>query len=168
MRIYKGKVKSSQPSLCETLNKWPLDRDLDRSWCHCHTSSMIKLSWLQPTASTDNRQNTRARWKVLELAYNWCETQDMQPLGRDPDRSWCHRHNSIKLFWSQAMAPWTSAAAYEYVHGAMGCQKKNLYSSVAVPSAHVPLGRLSKFHISCRLGHEIFTLPMYIMAYLGE
>ena len=41
------------------------------------------------------------------------ETRDNLPLGRDPDRGWCHRHTSVlaKLFWSQFMAPWTSAAA---------------------------------------------------------
>ena len=38
-----GKVKSSQPSLCETQDKQLLGRDLDRSWCHHHTTSMIKL-----------------------------------------------------------------------------------------------------------------------------
>ena len=41
------------------------------------------------------------------------ETQDKQLLGRDPDRSLCHRHTSVKLFWSQPMASWTSAEAYK-------------------------------------------------------
>ena len=45
---YEGDLKSSQPSLRETWDKWPLGRELDRSWCHFHTMSMIKLSWLQP------------------------------------------------------------------------------------------------------------------------
>jgi hypothetical protein len=51
---------------------------------------------------------TRARWKVLGLAYNRCETRDKRPLGKDSDRSWCHRHitSMIKLFWSQPMDPW--------------------------------------------------------------
>ena len=42
------------------------------------------------------------------------KTRDKGPLGRDPDRSWYHHHTTsmIKLFWSQSMAPWTSAAAY--------------------------------------------------------
>ena len=30
------------------------------------------------------------------------------PLGRDPYRSWCHLHTSVKLFWSQLMDSWTS------------------------------------------------------------
>ena len=32
-------------------------------------------------------------------------------MGRDPDRSWRHRHTSVKLFWSQPRATWISAAA---------------------------------------------------------
>ena len=38
---YEGRVKSFWPSLHETRDKRPLDRDPDRSWCHHHTS-MIK------------------------------------------------------------------------------------------------------------------------------
>ena len=44
---YDGKVKSSQPSLYETRDKRPLGRHPDRSWCHRHTTSMIKLFWSQ-------------------------------------------------------------------------------------------------------------------------
>jgi hypothetical protein len=51
--------------------------------------------------------------KRSSLAYNRHETRDKTPLGRDPDRSWCHRHPSVKLFWLLPMASWTSAAAYE-------------------------------------------------------
>ena len=52
--------------------------------------------------------------KSYSLAYNRCETRDKRPLGRDPDRSWCHRYTTsmIKLFWSQSMAPWALAAVY--------------------------------------------------------
>ena len=32
------------------------------------------------------------------------ETWDKRPLGSHPDRSWCHRHASVKLFWSQPMS----------------------------------------------------------------
>ena len=51
--------------------------------------------------------------KSPNLAYNRRETRDKQPLDRDPNRSWCHRHPSVKLFWTQPMAPWTSVAVYE-------------------------------------------------------
>ena len=47
----------------------------------------------------------RARWKFLGIAHNWLETRDKRPLGRAPDRSWCHRHTSVKLSWSQPMDP---------------------------------------------------------------
>ena len=49
--------------------------------------------------------NTRARWKVLGLLYNRCEIRDKRLLGRFPDRSWCHRLTSVKLFCSQSIAP---------------------------------------------------------------
>ena len=48
--MYEGGLKSFQPSLRETWDKWPLDRELNRSWCHRHTTSMIKLFWSQPIA----------------------------------------------------------------------------------------------------------------------
>ena len=57
----------------------------------------------------------RARWKVFGVAYNWCETWNKQPFGRDPDRSWCHCYIGVKIFCSQPLAPWTSAAAYGQV-----------------------------------------------------
>ena len=51
--------------------------------------------------------------KSSSLAYNWWETRDKRLLGRDVYRSQCHLHTSVELFWSQPMAPWTSAAAYD-------------------------------------------------------
>ena len=39
---YVGGVRSFQPSLWETLDKWSLGKDSDRSWYHCHTP--VKLS----------------------------------------------------------------------------------------------------------------------------
>ena len=47
---YEGKVKSSQPNFCETRDKRPLGRESERSWCHCHIKSMVKLFWSQPMA----------------------------------------------------------------------------------------------------------------------
>ena len=111
---YEGKMKSSPPTQRETLDKQPLGRDPDRGWCHPHTTSKTKKTifvrspWLQ-----GHQRQHRARWKVLGLAYNRRGTRDKRSLGRDTDRSWCHRHttNIIKLFWSQSLAPWASAAA---------------------------------------------------------
>ena len=39
--------------------------------------------------------------KSSSLAYNRRETRDKPPLGRDPDKSWCHLPTSVKLPWSQ-------------------------------------------------------------------
>ena len=49
---------------------------------------------------------TRARWKVLSLANNQCDTGDKGALGRDSDSNWCHCHTGVKPFWSQSMEPW--------------------------------------------------------------
>ena len=56
--------------------------------------------------------------KFSDLAYNRREIWDKRPLARDPDRSWCHLHTSVKLFWLLPMAPWTVT--------------KKFYTSVAV------------------------------------
>ena len=53
--------------------------------------------------------------KSFSLAYNRRETWDKRPLGWDPERSWCGLHTSVKLFWSQPIALWTSVAAYECI-----------------------------------------------------
>ena len=37
-----------------------------------------------------------------------CDTRGKWPLGRNPDRSWWHRHTSLNLFWPQPMAPWAA------------------------------------------------------------
>ena len=50
---YEDKLKNSRPSLRETLNKRPLGRDPDRSWCHRHTTSMMERFWLQPLTPWD-------------------------------------------------------------------------------------------------------------------
>ena len=62
--------------------------------------------------STQNG-NYESKMKSFSLAYNEHETRDKRPLGRFLDRSWCQLYTSIKLFWSQPMAPWTSVASYK-------------------------------------------------------
>ena len=39
---------------------------------------------------------------------DWHNTLDKRPLARNPERSWWHRHTSLKFFWPQPMAPWTA------------------------------------------------------------
>ena len=56
---YVGKVKSSLPSLQPTWNSGQaaVEWNLDRSWCHLHTSE--KLSWSQPLDPWREPQYTR-------------------------------------------------------------------------------------------------------------
>ena len=58
------------------------------------------------------------------------ETRDKRPLGRGPDRSWCHSHTSVQLSWSKSM-DWKAAHSYDAadVHGVMGCDQKALLFS---------------------------------------
>ena len=53
-------------------------------------------------------------YKVKSSRPSLREIRDKHRLGKDPDKSWCHHHTTsmIKLFWSQLMATWASAAAY--------------------------------------------------------
>ena len=90
-------MKSSQPSLRETRDKQPLGRDRDRSWYHCHTTSMIKLFLVTANGSMGIGGSIRARRKVFGLAYNRRETQDKRPLGRNSDRRWYHRHTNVNI-----------------------------------------------------------------------
>ena len=40
IHIHEGDLKSFRPSLHETRDKRPLDRESNRSWCHRHIMSM--------------------------------------------------------------------------------------------------------------------------------
>ena len=51
---------------------------------------------------------TRVVWKARSSAYNRRETLVKRLLGRDLDRSLCHLHTSLKLFWSQPIVPCTA------------------------------------------------------------
>ena len=63
--------------------------------------------------SSDKKVEYERMGKSSSLAYNRRETRDKRPLGRDTDRSWCHLRTSVKVFWSQSMVSWTSAAVNE-------------------------------------------------------
>ena len=39
---------------------------------------------------------------------DWCDIRGKWPLARQLDRSWWHRHTSIKLFWPLSMSSWTT------------------------------------------------------------
>ena len=90
--------------------------------------------------------------KSSSLTYNRREIQDKRILGRDTDRSWCHRHTSVKLFWSQPMAPWTSVAVYE---SAVAQSMDPFW----IPGTYL-MSACPEFHVSCRLDRELFSLPV--------
>ena len=45
---------------------------------------------------------------ITNIISDWRDTHSKWPLARNPDRSWWHHHISLKLFWPQPMAPWTT------------------------------------------------------------
>ena len=65
---YESGLKSFRPSLRETRDKRPLDRESNRSWCYLHTTCMIKLFWSRPMAP----------W-TSAAAYECAATQSMYP-----------------------------------------------------------------------------------------
>ena len=93
---------------------------------------------------------TRVVWKVLNLAYDRRETRDKWPLGRGPDRSWCHLRTRVKL---SCRSPWLHGhwrlhssvlSLSPWIHG---LRPRKLYTSGAVSLAPVrvlPNGRLSR------------------------
>ena len=103
-----------------------------------------------------------ARWIVLGLAYNRHKTWYKWPFGKDPDRSWCQRHISVKLSWSQPMEVSDSHSyAATDVHGAMGCDRKSFtlvcgdtntcpgpFLTVTCPEFHIK-ARSKTFHLAC-------------------
>ena len=94
-------------------------------WCtsrHFHEDERLGRFLATATEIDKNKtyQNTSLilklyKGKVKSSRPSLYKIRDKRPLGRDPDRSWCHRHTSVKFFWSQPMAPWTRAEAYSYM-----------------------------------------------------
>ena len=81
------------------------------------------------------------------------ETRDKRPLGRDPDRSWCHRHTT-SILPPMSMESWTAtkkALSYSQCGGDTSfCQIP--YSTVACPEFRVAL--TSYVRILCNLHTE--------------
>ena len=139
-----------------------ISQDIQRlKWIGLMTyrSSSLKMPLLcsRPVWRSSNayRTYTRARWKFLDLAYNRRKTRDKRPLGRDPDRCWCHCHTSVKHFFFVAahgqhmgvlpLSPWWSH----------GLRPKMLYTSVEV----TPTPVLVPTQRPWRLSRELFILP---------
>ena len=45
---------------------------------------------------------------IISDRRDWRDARGKWPLARNPDRSWWHHHTSLKLFWPQPMASWTT------------------------------------------------------------
>ena len=62
------------------------------------------------------------------LAYNRRDSRDRRSLSREPNRSWCHLHTSMKLSWSQPMASWIGGCirvCCRPVQGSIGCDQES-------------------------------------------
>ena len=72
-------------------------------------------------------------------------------MDRESNRSWCHRHitSMIKLFWSQPMVPWAAIKKASQKCGGDTSSCPGPYPTAACPG--------------CRLGRELFTLPVYYL-----
>ena len=132
MNISRPRLQST-----EARDKRPLGRDPGRGWCHRHTS----VSFLVAIHGFKNIGGSiRARQKVVDLAYNRCETRGKRPLDRDPERGCCHHRTSVKLCWLQPMDTWA-----EWQHTRMlppmfmesWAATKKLYTSVEMTPAPV-------------------------------
>ena len=135
-------------------------------WCHRHATSVIKFSCSQPIALWASAASY-GQGEKFSAVYNPGETRDKRPLGRDPDRSWRHRHSSVKLPWSQYMDPLS-----ERQHTRMlppmfmkpCATTKKLYTSGAVTPPRLrslPDERLSRVSSLLWARLELFTLPSY-------
>ena len=137
---YEGGLKTYRPSLPETRDKRPLGKESDRSWCHRHTTSMIKLFLVAAHASVGIGGSIWARWKVLGQAYNRLETRDKRPFGRDPDRGW-YPATLVKSFlgrnpliYGLSGITLVSCRRFPWSHG---LRSKKRYTSVEVTPAPV-------------------------------
>ena len=105
--IYEDKVKSSRPSLREIRDKRPLCRDPDRSWCHRHTKSMIKL-FVAVHGIMGIGGSIWARWKLLGLAYN----RRKLLVAAHAFTEWAAAHRMLPPI---SMEPWAATKQIEMV-----------------------------------------------------
>ena len=112
-----------------SVNSWALNIDkrfkMDNSW-HWWYYSLYSAKWLSFFRYFYCLYFCgcfiRESWQYIPLLYEtslWYEgkvkssrpclreTRDKRPLGKDQEKSWCHRHTSVKLSWSQPMDPWS-------------------------------------------------------------
>ena len=167
--IYEEKVKISRLSLRETRDKRPLDkdkrplvRDPNRSWCHRHTTSMIKLFLVAAHGSMGIGGSTLARWKALGLAYIRREIREKRSLDMSPDRSWCHRHTSVccrRCPWSHGLRPKMLYTSVAMTPTPVRAPTQRLMSRVSSQSIHFQTPKMSTFFHDSAF-HEIRHLVL--------
>ena len=89
------------------------------------------------------------------------ETRNKRPLGRDPDRNWCHRHTSVKLSWSQPMYPWTERQ-HTRMMAPMSIELWAGFTCVICASPHSYLHNGKQFSINISEGLETIILDSVI------
>ena len=101
------------------------------------TLRIWKLFWSQPMAPWALGAAYQQSEKVQGLAYNQCETRDKWPLGKDPNRSWCH----TRMLRPMSMEPW-------------GCDQKSFkltYLTTSSPAPSVIPSMWTRLKIVCPL-----------------
>ena len=125
----------------------------------CRTGQHLQLQVLK---------DRRVVSKVSSLVYNRQRTRgDKRLFAKDPDRSRYHLHASLKLFgrgsWIHGHQPqhtsvlplslWIHALRWRKLHQEYG-------SDISPCPGFYPTAACPEFHIGCRLGREIFALPV--------
>ena len=77
---------------------------------------------------------------IISDQHDWRDTRDKWPLAGNPDRSWWHRHTSLKLLCPQPMAPWTTDLRASYQ--VLPTRPNSLFTDLL----HVSLGLPCWFH----------------------
>ena len=97
----------------------------------------------------------QTRWKVLGLAYNWRKSRDKRPLGRNQDKSRCHRYaTSTIIFYGSPQIHVLSGNTlicclrYPWRYGLRRLMWGNTSSC---PGPYL-MAACSQFHVSCTLG----------------
>jgi hypothetical protein len=82
------------------LRRWLVAQPLHQTvfWCFPHFKANARIPVHSP-------QDHFIITLIISDWRDWRDTQGKWPLARNPDRSWWHRHTSLKLSWPPPMAP---------------------------------------------------------------
>ena len=122
MYTYEGGLKSFWPSLHETWNKRPLVRESNRIPGVTATLRVWLSFFGHSPCFHGHRGQHAGKVKISRPSLQPMWNSGQAAVGLGPEQGLVSpRHTSVKHFFSQPMAPWTSAAAYNcaatHVHG---------------------------------------------------